>query len=114
MRRTLKEIQEFQAEFDKAHFGAIPFFEPIDEGNVEALEHLVVCIVGELGELANLVKKVRRGDSTLAESRAFLIDETADVFIYLVKLANQMNVDLDIAYKSKMDRNEDRFEKYRK
>lgn len=52
------------------------------------------AVVGELGEFANLAKKVRRGDYTLDEKRHDLGEELADVIIYLDILAAQYGIDL--------------------
>lgn len=54
----------------------------------------LTAVCGELGELANLVKKVRRGDFTIEEARADLAKELADVQIYLDILAFRLGVDL--------------------
>jgi NTP pyrophosphatase (non-canonical NTP hydrolase) len=106
---TLDELQAAQATFDKAHAGAVPFFEPVTPENVQSLEHLLVCITGEVGELANVVKKVRRGDRTLDEARAAIIDESADILIYVVKLANQLGFRLEEAFEAKLEQNRERF-----
>lgn len=52
------------------------------------------AVLGELGEFANLSKKVDRGDFTLEDSRADLAKELADVTIYLDLLASRMGIDL--------------------
>lgn len=52
------------------------------------------AVTGELGETANLIKKVERGDMTLDEARADLAKELADVQTYLDILAFRCGVDL--------------------
>lgn len=52
------------------------------------------AIVGELGEYANLRKKVERGDLTLAKAKDKLASELADVVIYLDLLAYRLGIDL--------------------
>lgn len=54
----------------------------------------MVAVVGELGEAANVMKKVRRGDLTLDEARPMLEQEYADVIIYLDLLSQQVGIDL--------------------
>lgn len=54
----------------------------------------MVATLGELGEAANILKKVRRGDLTLNEAMPQLADELADVQIYLDIMAFQLGVDL--------------------
>src|SRR5690606_3307447 len=41
------------------------------------------AVLGELGEAANIIKKVERGDLSLDEARQSLADEYADVACYL-------------------------------
>jgi NTP pyrophosphatase (non-canonical NTP hydrolase) len=60
------------------------------------------------------VKKVRRGDLSLSASRDDLISEAADIFIYLLKLSNQLGFDLTEAYLKKASFNEARFSGYKK
>jgi NTP pyrophosphatase (non-canonical NTP hydrolase) len=110
--KTLSEILRSQADFDQQHQGNVPFFEPVSASNVGALEHLIVCLVGELGELANDVKKVRRGDVDYMESKASIVEETVDVFIYVLKLANQIGFDLEEQYERKMEINRTRFQRF--
>ena len=62
------------------------------------------AVCGELGELANLIKKIERGDFTLEEARPHLADELADVATYLDLLANRAGVDLGEAVRSKFNR----------
>ncbi|CAD6562650.1 MazG nucleotide pyrophosphohydrolase domain-containing protein [Paraburkholderia sabiae] len=114
MSLTIAEILTLQSEFDRNHAGATPFFVEINEKNLCELEHLIVCMVGELGEFANIVKKVRRGDFPLADVKPDLDEELVDVFIYLLKIAGQTNVDLEAGFLEKRKRNIDRFAKYRK
>ena len=102
-----------KAEFDKEHQGNVPFYEEVSQNNVAALEHLLVCLAGEVGELANVIKKIRRGDATFLEKRDDIAEETVDVFIYLVKLANQVGFDLEATYNAKMETNRQRFERYK-
>src|SRR6267142_445296 len=52
------------------------------------------AVIGELGEYANLRKKVERGDFTLAKAKDKLASELADVVIYLDLLAFQLGIDL--------------------
>lgn len=52
------------------------------------------AVTGELGEAANILKKVRRGDMTLDEARPALSKEIADVQIYLDLLAKAAGIDL--------------------
>lgn len=62
------------------------------DGSDWSLDDWLVAVVGELGEAANLMKKVRRGDITLLEARPDLADELADIATYMDILAMRMGV----------------------
>lgn len=61
------------------------------------------AITGELGEAANIIKKIRRGDFTLEEMRDELAKELADVQTYLDLLAMSAGVDLGQATMDKFN-----------
>lgn len=48
-----------------------------------------IAVLGELGETANIVKKLRRGDFSLEQCWQELSDELADTLVYTDILANQ-------------------------
>ena len=52
------------------------------------------AVTGELGEAANLIKKIERGDFTLDEKREELGKEFADIVTYLDILSLQAGVNL--------------------
>lgn len=62
------------------------------------------AITGELGEAANLIKKIQRGDVTLDDARRDLADELADVQTYLDLLAFRAGIDLGEATVTKWNR----------
>lgn len=109
---TLQQIIDLQREFDQAHRGSIPFYSRIGPKNVSDLEHLIVAVVGELGEFANITKKIRRGDLAYDSGFQALSEELADVFIYIIKIAGQMGVDLEKQYIAKMKKNTRRFKRF--
>lgn len=53
---------------------------------------LALALAGEAGELANKVSKVVRGDNIPFQDIAH---EMADVYVYLLHLANHLQMDLD-------------------
>ncbi|WP_153135147.1 MazG-like family protein [Paraburkholderia agricolaris] len=73
------------------------------DGSDWSLGEWVTAVTGELGEAANLIKKVRRGDLTIDEARADLAKEFADVVTYLDILAMQCGVDLGRATRDKFN-----------
>lgn len=62
------------------------------------------AVTGELGELANVMKKIDRGDFTQADAQQQLADELADVQTYLDILAMRLGVDLGRATMEKFNR----------
>lgn len=80
-----------------------------NEDRGASLMHHLVALVGEVGELCNIVKKVDRGSTTwdaVEEDAAF---ELVDVFIYLCTLAGLMGVSLEWLFNQKRIQNEERF-----
>ncbi len=66
------------------------------------------AVCGELGEAANLIKKIERGDFTLEEKREELAKEFADVVTYLDILALRSGIDLGQATVDKFNEVSDR------
>lgn len=108
----LKRIMKLQALFDKERSGVFDWSGRGKEDSLEALEFLLICMIGELGELSNIVKKVIRGDFPLADKKEQLEEEVADTFIYLLKICNKMNIDLEENFLKKLERNKTRFKHY--
>lgn len=65
-----------------------------DDGSDWSLNDWMVAVVGEVGEAANILKKIRRGDFTLEEMRPKLIQEFADIVIYMDLIAKQCDINL--------------------
>ena len=110
MSLSLEKIKSLQKGFDRHHsIGEKGFYVDINESNIHELEHLIVCLLGELGEFANILKKVSRGDFSLEEVKDDLDEELVDTFIYLIKISNQFNVNLEKGYLAKLEKNKKRF-----
>lgn len=62
------------------------------------------AVVGELGEAANLIKKIERGDMSLDAARDDLGAELADVQTYLDIFAFRLSIDLDTAQQNAVHR----------
>ncbi|WP_199430773.1 nucleotide pyrophosphohydrolase [Qaidamihabitans albus] len=76
-------------------------------------KNLVMALSGEVGELTALFQWLTPEQSAAAmgdpELRAEVLDEIADVTLYLARLADMLGVDLLDAANAKIDRNELRF-----
>src|SRR5215467_4785023 len=106
-----KQILKMQSDFDATHSSGRSWNAPITKDNVELLEHLLVCLLGEIGECANITKKIVRGDYRYDEARPLLASELADSFIYLMKICNQADIDLESEFLQRLDYNRERFQK---
>lgn len=73
------------------------------DGSDWSLNDWMTAVAGEVGETANLLKKVRRGDMSLDEARDELAKEIADIAIYLDILAFRCGIDLDRAIRLKFN-----------
>ena len=114
----LKKIAKFQKDFDLKHF---PAFWKIksEEDFLSRLEYLAIALAGEVGEFANLVKKIRRRFDNLEKKISKdifekLKEELTDVFIYVLISSNLLKMDLEKEYFKKMKINEKKFREFRK
>ena len=75
------------------------------------LGHLTLAMCGEVGEVANIVKKLQRGDRSLkdANTRYELMMEITDVQTYLFAIAGLLGLDLDKSVQHVRSENEKRF-----
>ena len=111
MSLTIDEIKGIQKKFDLEHsVNGKGLYKDIDESNIYELEHLAVCLTGEIGEFCNMLKKVVRGDFKLDEAKELMSEELADCFIYLLKISNQFDVDIEAEVIKKVNKNKLRFE----
>jgi NTP pyrophosphatase (non-canonical NTP hydrolase) len=109
----IKDLIRLQQEFDDAHFPKLSGLPGSDETRVQLFSFLAISILGELGEFANIIKKIQRGDTTLESSLTQLRAEAVDVFIYLMKVCRQLDMDLEQAYLEKLRINAERFKEMR-
>lgn len=124
-RLALQELQQLQERFDRDRGFDFPEltsreglqlnFRGMQEEDAAALEatlrrveYAALALGGEVGELANAVKKARRAfwqgespDAALANAR----HEVADVLAYLLKFASLLGHELDRLYLEKLSQN---------
>ncbi len=108
----LQELIKRQKDFDDKHSGNFNWSEKISDNNICLLEHLLVAMMGEVGETANIIKKIIRGDVLLDDVKLSLEEEIADMFIYIMKMSYQLDIDLEKAFLSKLEKNKSRFKCY--
>lgn len=87
-----------------------------DGARLEQLQRDLIGLFGEVGEFANLLKKVdlaRAADGYIApsldEARAELREELADAAIYLFRLSAILGADLEADILKKMAINDERY-----
>ena len=105
---NIDELIKLQREFDQDHFPEYVYPSPTND-RLSLMSHFVLGALGELGELANIIKKNYRGDDVLDISSMDVSSEVADVFIYLLKIADCMEINLEEAFLVKLDENRKRF-----
>jgi dCTP diphosphatase len=75
-------------------------------------KNLVLALMGEVGEVAELVQWLtpeEAADLAGGDGHEAVADELADVAIYLLRLADELDVDLAAAVEAKLARNVRRF-----
>lgn len=83
------------------------WFPQLHDGSIALVDFYALGLVGEAGEVANDVKKRMRAHGDF--DRQHLAAEMADVFTYLLLLADELGVDLIDVYRMKVAVNEERW-----
>jgi NTP pyrophosphatase (non-canonical NTP hydrolase) len=68
-------------------------------------------LCGEAGEVAEVVKKLRRGSISYPEAQELMKGELADVFTYLMALCGMYEINIIDAYYEKRFENDERHSK---
>jgi dCTP diphosphatase len=94
-----RELREFAAQRDWQRF--------------HTPKNLVMALTGEVGELVELFQWLTPDESAAVMTRPGqadrVRDEVADVFAYLLRLADVLDIDLAEALREKVRRNEQRY-----
>ena len=76
-------------------------------------KNLIMALSGEVGELTEhfqwLSEAQSEVDQLAGDVRAEVEDEVADVFLYLIRLADRLQIDLSSAAKCKIEKNATRY-----
>ena len=88
------------------------FAQERDWGQFHTLRNLVLALVGEVGEVAELIQWV--DDAKVSEflddgGRKRLGEEISDVLFYLLRVADIAGIDIDSAVTLKFQKNEDNY-----
>ena len=107
----LKKIIEEQKEFSESHFGS---WSPDGrEQTIEKLKFGTIALTGEVGEFANVLKKVLREPNKFDEKLAHMKEELADVFIYVMLLSVALKMDLESESRKKLEFNKEKFKDFK-
>ena len=85
------------------------FTDARDWGRFHDVKSLTLALIGEVGEVAELVQWLPNGVEVECDLRDRLGAELADVLLYLVRLADVAGVDLGAEAAKKLALNEQRF-----
>ncbi|WP_067565298.1 nucleotide pyrophosphohydrolase [Nocardia acidivorans] len=76
-------------------------------------KNLVMAMTGEMGELSELFQWLTAEESSAIcqndHRRERVEEEVADIFIYLLRLADVLDIDLAAAVEAKVEKNEQRY-----
>lgn len=115
----IQEIMEMQKEFDRKHGWNLKSADTKEL--LETINKDLIGLFGEIGEFANLIKKLNidleitsEKDLTekLMKSNGALKEELIDIFIYLIRISTHMNVNISDEYLRKLKFNEKKYKKY--
>lgn len=111
----LAKLAAVQRAFDAAH-GWLPA-EADKTSLLQFLRSDVIGLCGEVGEVAGIVKTLGLLPNTclqdaLRDRMPELHEELIDVLIYLVRMLDYLNVDVEAVYLEKLKKNEERFRRY--
>lgn len=94
----------------QARWNSERWFPALHDSDPERVRiHYVLGLVGEAGEVADLFKKIHTGKEVYADRHDQIAGELADVFTYLLLLADECGVDLIEAFEAKQKVCEERW-----
>ncbi len=114
----IKRLAEIQKEFDSHHGWTLESTSAKEK--LEVINKDLIGLFGEIGELANLIKKLNlemKGPEEMLSTRLLdthdaLSEELIDSFIYIIRIAGHLDIDIEECYLQKLSINRERFKKY--
>ncbi len=116
---NIKELMLIQNRFDREHGWSI------DSNDLSILINMLhrdlVGMMGELGEFANILKKItlvydkvdiEKSEKMFSELKGKLSEEIIDTFIYLMRIVNHLDIDLEEEYIKKLEFNRKKYKDY--
>ncbi|MER8565937.1 hypothetical protein NKH85_19725 [Mesorhizobium sp. M0924] len=113
---TLNDLVAVQRAFDARH-GWTP-----DQQDVRSVLNFLardtIGLVGEVGEFANELKKLQLVEGLdeftpeWSSRLPNLSEEIVDTLIYVIRIASHLEIDLEVEYATKLEKNRARFAKF--
>lgn len=118
---NMNKVVELQRSFDEKHGWTLK--DASLDSLLMFLNRDLIGLFGEIGELANIVKKINlENDARIPEVQARFNDrykdsmkeEVIDSFVYILRIASHLNIDIEKEYLSKLNINIERFKEFEK
>ncbi len=114
----IKDLAHIQREFDAKHGWMLE--SDNSKARLEIINKDLIGLFGEIGEFANLVKKLNidmeKSKDTfelkLSDFQDSLSEELIDSFIYLFRIATHLDLDIENSYLKKLSINREKYRKY--
>jgi NTP pyrophosphatase (non-canonical NTP hydrolase) len=114
----IKELIQVQKEFDSQHGWVLESISSREK--LEAINKDLIGLFGEIGEFANLVKKLNilpseekeEFEHTFLDFQDSLNEELIDSLIYLIRIATHLGLDIEEAYLKKLEINKEKYKQY--
>lgn len=113
------DIVKLQHKFDLEHGWTLKSNDAKEK--IKLINMDLIGILGEIGEFSNLIKKLNLDLERIKDTefeakfdryKNDLEEELIDTFIYLIRIASHLNVDITKKYLEKMNQNRERFKRY--
>jgi NTP pyrophosphatase (non-canonical NTP hydrolase) len=115
----VKDLMLMQVAFDEGHGFPVQFSSRAQR--YAQITKDLVGLMGELGEFANVVKKINLAIDNptgyqfdIAAGEEALREELVDFFIYVARLSSMLNLDIEAGVVSKLQINADRYSALKK
>lgn len=116
---SLQELMELCKVLDVKHGFPVTFEDQSQKYNQVTKD--LVGLFGEIGEFSNIIKKINikieKNDSydlDIPKAEHHLKEEIADSLIYLIRIANILEIDLTTEINNKIEKNKIRYGKHEK
>lgn len=101
------------SDLDELRIKMRAFTEERDWAKFHDPKSLILALVGEVGELAELYQWIPAAEAKLRTSdhrmKRRVSDELADILLYLIRLADALDIDIAVASRRKLDEASERF-----